>query len=229
MEDKTERYEEAIEASISNGRRLLEDSEILRESYRFPTAKALAILAQEEFAKAYIFRLVQEGAIPWRDEIYRATRNHHCKQLMGIVMQYLYTPWESKDIHERENKVKEKYPDFLLPRSVADALNIFCHEKIARWKSPSWSWAEDPQYDAEVKKIWKGKLEKSKHDALYIPIGKEGQVLNIPPVDSDDANEQIEFAKVLEEVSTGQDWCLAPTEREHIKATLKIVFDSIYH
>ncbi|MFC1904899.1 AbiV family abortive infection protein, partial [Chloroflexota bacterium] len=65
MGNNKEKYKEAIEASIENGKRLLEDSELLRDSERFPTAKALAILAQEEFAKAYIFRLVQEGAIPW--------------------------------------------------------------------------------------------------------------------------------------------------------------------
>jgi len=53
MDNNTEKYNEAIEACIENAKRLLEDSENLRDFERFATAKALAILAQEEFAKAY--------------------------------------------------------------------------------------------------------------------------------------------------------------------------------
>ncbi|MFH0768817.1 MAG: AbiV family abortive infection protein, partial [Chloroflexota bacterium] len=180
MDINTEKYQEAIEACIENGKRLLDDSENLRDFERFSTAKALAILAQEEFAKAYIIKLVQEGAIPWCDEILKATRDHHCKQLMGIVMEYLFTPWGVESLLERERRIREKFPDFLLPSKVADAINIFCHEKIARWKSSSWSWGEDPKYDVEAKKVWNGKLEKSKQDALYVSIGKDGKVTNTP-------------------------------------------------
>jgi len=228
MCNNEEKYEEAIEACIKNGKRLIVDSETLRDCERFTTAKALAILAQEEFAKAYLIRLVQEGAIPWCNEIFKATRDHHCKQLVGIVMEYLFTPWEVAELWEREKRVREKFPDFLLPAKVADALNIFCHEKIARWRSSSWGWAEDPKYDVEAKRIWKGQLEKSKQNAIYVSIGKDGKIRNTPMVDSGDANKQIEYAKVLEEVSTGQD-VFAFTEREYIKSALKNVFDSIYN
>jgi AbiV family abortive infection protein len=229
MDDTKEKYEEAIKACIENGRRLIADSETLRDWDRFPTAKALAILAQEEFAKAYLIRLVQEGAVPWCDEIFRATRDHNCKQLMGIVMEYLYTPFESgEDLLQREIRMKENISDFLLPRKVADALNIFCHEKIERWKSSFWGWADDYKYDVEAKRIWKGQLEKNKQNALYVNIGKDGRVINSPMVDSADADKQIEYAKVLEEVSTGQD-VFAFTERELIKSALKSIFDSIYN
>ena len=30
-----------------------------------------------------------------------------------------------------------------------------------RWKSSSWFWAEDPQYNVDAKKVWKGKIEKT--------------------------------------------------------------------
>ena len=111
MDNSTEKLDEAIDACIENGRRLLEDSEYLNEYDRFPTAKALAILAQEEFAKAYIIKLVQEGALPWCDEILRATRDHHCKQLMSILMEYLFTPWEdAESMMERDRKIR-LYPD----------------------------------------------------------------------------------------------------------------------
>jgi len=220
-------YKDAIEACIENGKRLLEDSEHLLDFERFPTAKALAVLAQEEFAKAYIIQFVQEGAIPWCDEILRATRDHHCKQLMGILMEYLFTPWDADNLLDREERIKEKSPDFLLPGKVADALNIFCHEKIAGWKSSQWCWAEDPDYDVAAKKVWKGEIEKTKQNALYVSIGKDGSVANTPHSNIDDVKKQIEYAEILKEVASGND-CLAFTEREYVKSALREIFDDIY-
>jgi len=228
MNNDTEKYEEAIEACIENGKRLLEDSENLKDFERFASAKALAILAQEEFAKAYIIKLVKEGAVPWCDEILRATRDHHCKQLMAILMEYLFTPWNVESLMERDKRIKEKFPDFNLPSKVADALNIFCHEKIGRWKSSSWFWAEDPKYDDEAKKVWKGKIEKAKQSALHVSVGKDGNVTNIPRSDIDEVSKQIEYAEILEEVASGHD-CFAFTEKEYVKSALKEIFDSIYN
>lgn len=226
MGNNKEKYKEAIEASIENGKRLLEDSEILRDNERFPTAKALAILAQEEFAKAYIIRLVQEGAIPWCREIRRALKDHHCKQLIGIIMEYLFTPWDVESRLERERRPKVEFPAPLLPSKVSDALNIFCHEKILGWKdSFPLGWEE---YDVEAKKVWKGKFENSKQDATYVSIGKDGEVINTPLVDSDDANKHIEYAKILEEVSTGNDVFLAPMERAYITSALREMFSYMH-
>ena len=205
MKNNSTAYKETIEACIENGRRLLDDATDLQEYERFPTAKALAILAQEEFAKAYIIKLVLEGAVPWCNEIYRATRDHHCKQLMGIVMEYLFTPLGTESLMERERKINENISDFVLPKKVADALNIFCHEKINKWKSSSWVWVEEPKYDIEAKKVWNGKIEKTKQDSLYVAIGKDGRVANIPRSYSDDVKKQIEYTKVLEEVASGLD------------------------
>jgi AbiV family abortive infection protein len=111
MDNNTQNLDAAIKACIENGRRLLEDSEYLYEYDRFPTAKALAMLAQEEFAKAYITRLAKEGALPWCDEVVRATRDHHCKQLMSILMEYLFTPWgDAGSMLERNKKNERKIP-----------------------------------------------------------------------------------------------------------------------
>jgi hypothetical protein len=144
-------------------------------------------------------------------------------------MEYLFTPWgDAASMLERNKKIREKYPDFLFPKKVADALNIFCHEKISRWKSSSWVWAEDPKYDVEAKKVWKGKIEKTKQNALYISIGKDGKVTNIPRNDSDDVNKAIEYAKILEEVASGND-VFASTEKEYLKSNLKGIFGNIYN
>jgi len=227
MKNSTKKYDAVIDACIENGKRLLEDSEYLYNFDRFSTANALAILSQEEFAKAYIVKLVQDGAIPWCDEILRATRDHHCKQLMSIIMEYLFTPWEDKNkLLERDKKIKENIQDFLLPRKVADALNIFCHEKVGRWKSSSWCWAEDPKYDKGAKKVWEGKIEKIKQDSIYVSISKEGKISKIPKDDREATKKSIELAKVLEEVATGQD-VFAFTEREYIKDGLREMFSCI--
>jgi AbiV family abortive infection protein len=224
MENSIKKYAEVVEACITNGKRLLEDSECLNDFDRFSTAKALAILAQEEFAKAYIIKLVQEGAIPWCDGILRATRDHHCKQLISVIMEYLFTPWEDTNkLIERDKKIREKFQDFLLPPKVADALNIFFHEKIRRWKSSSWFWAEDPKYDQDAKKVWKGKIEKIKQNSIYVSIGKDGKICNIPQDNREEAQKHIEFAKVLEDVAAGHD-VFAFTEREYIKSALKEMF-----
>ena len=185
-------------------------------------------MTTEEFAKAYIIRLVQEGAIPWCAEIRRATKDHQCKHLMGIVMEYLFTPWDAESRRERERRPKVKFPDPLLPGKVADALNIFCNEKIMGWKSSPVGWAGDPKYDVEAKKVWNGKFEKSKQDAMYVSIGKDGEVINTPLVDSDDANKHIEYAKILEEVSTGNDVFLAPMERAYITSALREMFSYMH-
>ena len=47
MKENRDGFEKAINACIENGRRLLEDSEYLKDYDRLPTAKAIAILAQE--------------------------------------------------------------------------------------------------------------------------------------------------------------------------------------
>src|SRR5258705_1103689 len=87
MKNSKVNWTTAISACIENGRRLLYDA----EGVSSPSALALAILAQEEFAKAYLLKLVNEGVIPLCDEVLRACRDHRCKHLIGLVMAHLYT------------------------------------------------------------------------------------------------------------------------------------------
>lgn len=56
----------AAEAAVLNGARLTEDAELMSDFERFPTVYALAVLAQEEFAKALLLNLVRLGALPWQ-------------------------------------------------------------------------------------------------------------------------------------------------------------------
>jgi AbiV family abortive infection protein len=69
-------------ACVDNGERLLEDAEWLGYD-RFVTACALCILAQEEFAKAFLLHLIGEGIVPWTAEIQRHLRQQ-TQQITGL-------------------------------------------------------------------------------------------------------------------------------------------------
>lgn len=59
------------------------------ELERFPSAVALAMLAQEEYAKAFMLVLVRDGCLPWTRELRRAARNRECKHLVGVIIERL--------------------------------------------------------------------------------------------------------------------------------------------
>ena len=49
------------------------------------------VLAEEEFAKAFILYLVEMEVIPWTKEITRSLNDHSSKHLMGIVVDWITT------------------------------------------------------------------------------------------------------------------------------------------
>jgi len=138
------------------------------------TAFALVIIAQEEFAKAFLLTLVHKGVIEWNELIWRATRDHTCKQLLAMIMDYL-----NPDLDEFITRIKappDEKPRRGLPAHIADALNIFRHEKIGRWQSRNWGCVDPPNYDHKAKKVSKGEIDRLKQDQLYVDIGKSGSV-----------------------------------------------------
>ncbi len=223
--DKTT-FLEAAAACVSNGERLLYDAEFLIYAEPPSTSFALALIAQEEFAKAFLLLLVSKDVIPWNAPVYRATRDHTCKQLLGLVMSYLSPDmdeeyrrsmeWlkeneESKGLFAAyDNSTDKSERDRIwariqeisqkhdsLPSSVADAIYILRHEKIGRWESPGWSWVEEPVYDKAAKNLAGGKLDRDKQDAIYVRIAHNGQVAKTPQVARDDAKAAMEVADRL--------------------------------
>ena len=75
MQPNSETLSNTISTTRANGQTLLDDAKLLLEWDRFSTAFALAILAQEEFAKAFLLELVDHDDVPghpaysvrWRD------------------------------------------------------------------------------------------------------------------------------------------------------------------
>jgi hypothetical protein len=108
----------------------------------------------------------------------RVTRNHQCKQLMGIVLDYI-SPDTAEFLRRIDTWMREK-KGFDLPASVVDAMNIFRYEKIRRWESNTWVWAEDPDYDKTAVNVAEGKRDMEKQRALYVELTKTGEVSATP-------------------------------------------------
>jgi len=172
---KESHFRHAIEACLENSERLLSDAQMLEFSEPPATAFALVIIAQEELAKAFLLTLVYKGVIQWNELLWRAARDHKCKQLLVLVMDFLNPDWDefiARDDTWYADRVKG-----LLPHQIADALNIFRHEKIGRWESQNWFWVDPPDYDTKAKKVGNGLVDKLKQNQLYIYIGKRGAVI----------------------------------------------------
>lgn len=183
-----EEFIPVIRACLENGTRLLEDAGFLADAERPATAYVLAVIAQEELAKAFLLHLVAEGVIPWNPLILRAARDHRCKQLLCLVMDFL-NPDIDEFLARMDAAVLSGKP-FSFPSHVADAMNILRHERLGRWESNTWVWAEEPEYDAKALQIAEGRLDREKQDALYVQISRTGSVMSSPGSISPDKIQQ---------------------------------------
>jgi len=164
---------------LDNGYRLLEERYALEFQPIFATRFYSAMIVQEEFAKAFILLLVRDDVIPFTPHVLRAMNDHVCKQLVGMIMDYIIMNWD-----ETEKYMEMIRKDFELgdrmPDDVGSALELLRYEKIGRWERRAWVWDEDPNYDKSALAIFEGKKDRRKQDALYVRIGKEGRVLSVP-------------------------------------------------
>ncbi len=201
MLSKHEMFARSVSACIENGRNLLADAEYLFGFDRFSTALALSVLAQEEFAKAFLLQLVADDALPWLREVKRSISKHQCKHLLAIVMEWLPVfDWEeiqrqSKKNEERHEQKMAWYErsksrdyvrdpadpepveeEFLFPREVADALNIYRHIEIEKLRPSGNPWLDEEWTAGNAGKIAQGSLDRKKQSALYVDIGKTGEV-----------------------------------------------------
>ena len=204
MRPNSDVLEASIAAIKDNGRKLLDDAKLLFDWDRYSTALALAVLAQEEFAKAFLLQLVRDEALPWLPEIQRSIARHQCKHLFALVMEWLPpVDWEQaverlrqyNESHERRmawlQRRIERYkqgllqpdpdhpeplePDTPFPADVADALNIYRHGEIERLRC-GYAWRDQEWARGKARKIADGLLDRKKQSAFYVDISKSGQV-----------------------------------------------------
>lgn len=168
-------------ACIQNGDRLLDETYDVE--FRKPPATRffLVVIAQEEFAKAFLLYLIREGAMPFAAPVLRAINDHACKQLLGMVMDYVIMHWD--EIEELREFIRKDYESGdQLPKDVGSAMEILRYEKIGRWEGNFGIWAEGPDYDRSALHIADGKKDRHKQDALYVRIGRDGRVCSTPDV-----------------------------------------------
>lgn len=191
-------FTKAIKACKENGDRLCYDAESCWSS---PAGVALAILAQEEFAKAFMLNLVNEGIIPWSQGVQRSIRNHECKHLFVLIMDYLASIDEPFDERRKRRKTGEQVQ---IPSHVRDAINIYRHEKVRRWEDRNWCWAEDPNWH-EIPKIvgMNKKVDRKKQDSLYVQISKNGEVVKVPNADEKDVEKELKRARDIQWIASG--------------------------
>ena len=167
----------------------MEDAEYLYDLGRFASAYGLAKLAQEEFSKGFILKLVEDGALKWTAEVRRSLNHHVSKQLMAIILEFL-----NPNNKEFQKMIKTKT---LLdrPGKVCDAISIYVYEILKRWESSNWFWVEDPEYDKEAKSVLDGKEDKIKQNAFYVKIFKDGRAVDLTMnFKKNDAKKEIEKA-----------------------------------
>ena len=192
MNTKTPTYKshlsQAMKACVENGQRLHQDAEWLG-SDRSATAVALCILAQEEFAKAFLLHLVFEGIIPWSDKVRESLRNHKHKQLIGLIME-----WLSPSDDAYSARIAMEPGTATIPLHVVDAVMLYVEKvlPLAHVFYPS------AAIDPIAKNVADGDRDKAKQDALYVRLSQDGNVLSVPsPVAPETVEAELERTKRL--------------------------------
>jgi AbiV family abortive infection protein len=201
MTSQAENLSKSVEACVSNGKKLVEDASLLFDWDRFSTALALAVLAQEEFSKAFILQLVVDGAVPWIQAVRQSISRHQCKHLLAIVMDWLpnFDDW-LENFEQRKSVRPTTEEEFRFPSDVATALNIYRHEEIERIRSGD-PWKDDDWATGNARKIADGSLDRKKQAALYVHITKNGDIgLHPGLITSEEAKEAIQRAKRLSDL-----------------------------
>lgn len=165
----------------------------------------LSMIAQEECAKGFILFLVSIKVIPWNAQIYRVTRDHRCKQLLCVVIDFLT---DDDEFINRMNSFILENKRLDIPTRVKDSMFILRHEKIGRWESSAWVWAEDPSYEQTALRVSEGKQDQAKQRSLYVELGKTGEVHATPKeITHEQANTEYEkgrrFVSFLKDLTIG--------------------------
>ena len=227
MQPKAEALARSIAACVANGKALLGDAKYLFDWGRFSTALALAVLAQEEFAKAFILRLASDNALPWIPEVRISVARHQCKHLLALVMEWLpvldlsyekmmrdrqrheqMMAWYERSIARHKQGIlapdsedpKPLEPKVSFPSEVADALNIYRHEEIERIREGGYPNRDEYWATGVARKIADGMIDRKKQSALYVAITRTGDVgLHPGLVTEEEASEAMARAERLSE------------------------------
>jgi AbiV family abortive infection protein len=166
--------QDTLKIVVANAARLFEDATLLEEWERYPTAYALAVLAQEEYGKAFLVHLAADHGVPWTPELEKATRNHLCKQLVALVLEYV----SRKDFFDLIEEPDRFRGASTLPGHVLSAIEIIVHEHMRHYSRAEWS--EGAQVHPVANRIARGVLDREKQTGFYVYVGSDGRIRRAP-------------------------------------------------
>lgn len=141
----------AAHASYDNGCELMKDARILFESQRFSRATALAILAEEEFCKAFTLKLSADN-YRWDSSMFKGLHSHASKQGLAEAV-VSYSDWEKETFRLSVGIAAGQYPDENKVKEI-----------VLKAK----------------KRMSKPIKDHLKQDALYVSISKDGKIKSQP-------------------------------------------------
>jgi AbiV family abortive infection protein len=157
-----------------NASEMLDDAKMLVSNQRFCRGYAISILAQEEFAKAFI--LCSCALQPrWDAEVWKALRDHAPKQAVLEVMER-YANWFT----QRNSFALQHNATALIPKPVP---RMPAAAELASWLS-----------EVKASVIKQRTIDRSKQEAFYVGIGRDGKVSSTPSCTGDQAAAQLQKA-----------------------------------
>jgi len=159
MVPNIDKFQRSILACLKNGKRILEDAEW--STNQASTGLALALLAQEECAKAFVLALVRDEILPWTEDVRHSLSNHECKNLVTMIMEWLSRVNEFR-LGETLAQATRAEDAQHLPAEVATAMNIYRHEMIERIGRRSPERYSD--WRGAARKVAEGKRDRKKAD-----------------------------------------------------------------
>nr|WP_255777291.1 AbiV family abortive infection protein [Halomonas desiderata] len=151
--------ERAAHATYENGCALRDDALVLYEASRFARATALAVLAEEEFSKAFML-IICVGQDRWDSNIYKALTKHGDKQGISAAMRE-YAEW----FVDNYKRVEAANRYSLVRRKPSMHPG---DERMKEILETAKNTAKRPPKD------------KVKQRSFYVGIGKDGRATSIP-------------------------------------------------
>jgi AbiV family abortive infection protein len=224
MDNESAKFQRSITACIENGKRLLEEAEW--SYHQASTGLVLALLAQEEAAKAFVLTLVRDGILPWSADVHHSLSVHEGKHLVSVIMEWLFAVNEQR-FNEGLKILSSTAAPASVPPDVATAMNIFRHEMIERIGRRHPDRYDD--WDGPARKLADGKLDRKKQFALYVRIGRDGSLASKPPTSPEAYNEEMVRARNLIEFAGDADRkCIfAFREYELFTELFRAMFDDL--